>query len=112
MAEFRQNLNQQDIINQIDKGIPVPIGFLHHGPVSAPRGGGHYILIIGYDKRTGHYIVHDPYGELSMKTGGYYGSTNGANLRYSFADLNKRWMVNNDGSYAPDKGWGVIALSW
>ena len=111
-AQFRQNLNQQDIIDQIDKGIPVPIGFLHHGYVSAPRGGGHWICVIGYDKDTGHYIVHDPYGELDVVNGGYWGSTNGANQRYSFKNFNRRWMVNSDGSYAPGKGWGIIATAW
>ena len=106
-AEFRKNLTQQDVINQIDKGIPVPIGILHHGHVSAPRGGGHYIVIIGYDKGTGHWIVHDPYGELDVVNGGYWGSTNGANQRYTFKNLNRRWMVEGSGS-----GWGVIATAW
>lgn len=106
-VQFRKNLNQQDIINQIDKGIPVPVGILHHGPVSAPRGGGHWIDIIGYDKNAQQWIVHDPYGELDIVNGGYYGSTNGANQRYSFKNLSKRWMVEG-----PNTGWGVIATAW
>jgi lysozyme len=111
-AQYRQNLFQSDIEAQINKGIPVPIGFLHHGPVSAPRGGGHWICIVGYNKNTGHYIVHDPYGELDVVNGGYYGSTNGAWQQYTFKNLNRRWMVNSDGSYAPGEGWGIIATSW
>jgi hypothetical protein len=106
-AQFRQNLTQQDVIDQINKNIPVPIGFLHHGPVSAPRGSGHWIVIIGYDISTGHWIVHDPYGELDTLRGGYYGSTNGASQKYPFKNLNPRWMVEGSGS-----GWGVIATSW
>ena len=104
IAEFRQNLNQQDIINQIDKGIPIPIGFLHHGHISAPSGGGHWVCVIGYDKLTEKYIIHDPYGELDMLNGGYYGSTNGAWRHYAFAEMNKRWMVEGPGA-----GWGIIA---
>ena len=103
-AEFRKNLTQQDVINQIDKGVPVPIGFLHHGPVSAPSGGGHWVCAVGYNKLVEKYIVHDPYGELDMENGGYYGSTNGAWRHYSFAGMNKRWMVEGPGS-----GWGIIA---
>lgn len=103
-AQFRKNLTQADLEAQINKGIPVPIGILHHGPVSAPTGGGHWIVVIGFDKKTGQYVVHDPYGELDLISGGYWGSTNGANQRYSFARLNKRWMVEGNGS-----GWGIIA---
>jgi lysozyme len=102
-ATFRKNLSLADIKSQIDKNIPAPIGILHHGHVSAPRGGGHWICVIGYDDNTKQYIVHDPYGELDVVNGGYYGSTNGSNQRYSYANLNKRWMVEGPGT-----GWGVI----
>ena len=103
-ATFRQNLSQAGIESQINKGIPVPVGILHHGHVSAPKGGGHWVCIIGYDKAAGQYIVHDPYGELDLVNGGYYGSTNGASMRYSYANFNKRWMVDGMGT-----GWGIIA---
>lgn len=103
-ATFRKNLTQADIEAQIDRGVPVPVGILHHGHVSAPRGGGHWVCIIGYDKANAQYIIHDPYGELDLVNGGYYGSTNGASQRYSYANFNKRWMVEGMGS-----GWGIIA---
>ncbi len=103
-SRFVKTLSQQDIESQIDKGIPVPIGILHHGHVSSPTGGGHWICVIGYDKETKQYIVHDPYGELDLTNGGYYGSTNGASQRYSFNNLNRRWMVDG-----PSTGWGIIA---
>ena len=102
-AEFRKDLNQSDIENQIRAGIPAPIGILHHGSVNAPRGGGHWICVIGFDKEKECYIVHDPYGDLDLIYGGYYGSTNGARLNYSFKNLNKRWMVEG-----PNTGWGII----
>jgi GH24 family phage-related lysozyme (muramidase) len=105
-AAHRQNLFQADIESQIDQNIPVPAAILHHGHVSAPKGGGHWVCIIGYDKTTGEYIVHDPYGELDLINGGYYGSTNGASQRYSFANFNKRWMVEGMGT-----GWGIIATA-
>jgi hypothetical protein len=103
-ATFSKSLSQKDIEVQIDKGIPVPVGILHHGHVSSPTGGGHWVCIIGYDKANAQYIIHDPYGELDLVNGGYYGSTNGASQRYSYANFNKRWMVEGMGT-----GWGIIA---
>ena len=102
-ANFRKNLSREDIKAQIDKNIPVPVGILHHGHVSAPRGGGHWVCIIGYDDTAQQYIVHDPYGELDLVNGGYYGSTNGAGERYSYANFDKRWLVEG-----PKTGWGVL----
>lgn len=108
-ADFRTNLTWADIDAQLAKGKPVPIGILHHGPVSAPTGGGHWILIVG--KKPGNtatvnddvYIVNDPYGELDLVNGGYPGPTNGNHLSYSRKNLDPRWRVNGTG------GWGVIA---
>lgn len=103
-ATFRQNLSQAEVESQINKGIPVAAAILHHGHVSAPKGGGHWVCITGYDKAAGQYIVHDPYGDLDLVNGGYNGSTNGASMRYSYANFNKRWMLEGIGS-----GWGIIA---
>lgn len=102
-AVYRQNLTRQDVVNQLNKSIPVPIGILHKGPVTAPRGGGHWLLIIGIDLEKSQYIVHDPYGDLDLVRGDYPGSTNGARLRYSFRNLERRWMVEGNGT-----GWGLI----
>ena len=44
------------------------LGFLHHGSVSAPTGGGHYILAIGLHR---HSSNRPPYGELDVVNGGY-----------------------------------------
>lgn len=107
-ATFRQNLSESDIKAQINKNIPVPIGILHHGRISAPSGGGHWVCVIGYDDNTKEYIVNDPYGELDLVGGGYYGSTNGFRMRYSYLDLNRRWMVDGGGGFSPGAGWGVI----
>jgi hypothetical protein len=30
----------EQLIAQLRHGFPIPVGWLHHGPVSAPRGGG------------------------------------------------------------------------
>jgi hypothetical protein len=90
------------------KGIPVPVGILHHGPGSAPSGGGHWLIIIGKEpdiKAPGGcwYAVHDPFGEL-RNSDGVYISTNGNKLRYSKQMLSQRWTVEGDAS-----GWAIVA---
>lgn len=107
-AQFRKNLTQAEVISLIDKNTPVPVGILHHGPVNAPRGGGHWVCIIGYDLRAKQWIVHDPYGELDVINGGYFGQLNGASMRYSFANFNRRWELDSRGRYVPGNGWGMV----
>jgi GH24 family phage-related lysozyme (muramidase) len=100
-ARFETGGNRALIKRQIDAGKPVPAGFLHHGSVSAPTGGGHYLCIIGYDA-TG-YWVNDPWGEMNL-TAGTYGSTVGSKLHYSYANWEPRWMVDG-----PSTGWCIVA---
>ena len=100
-ASFVQNGNVGLVKSQIDKGIPVPIGILHHGPASAPSGGGHWICVIGYNDKG--FVVNDPWGEIDHKTGQYI-STDGKRLQYSYNLINARWTVSN-----PNDGWCIIA---
>lgn len=100
-ARFTQTADWADLERQISRGVPVPIGILHHGPVSAPSGGGHWILAIGYTADA--VIVHDPFGDLDLVRGGYV-STKGACLGYSRKNLGPRWMVEGVRS-----GWAIIA---
>ncbi|MGA0327871.1 MAG: C39 family peptidase [Limisphaerales bacterium] len=102
------NADFSTIEAQIDKGIPVPCGFLHKGHVNAPFGGGHWLCVIGYTETA--MIVHDPFGNLDLVGGGYL-SNDGKGLLYSRKNFGRRWMVNNDGSYAPGNGWAMIATS-
>ena len=101
-ARFGQMGSVQKLKAQIDRGRPAPVGFLHHGPTSAPSGGGHYILAIGYTEE--HLIAHDPYGELDTVNGGYpkTGGTYGKEIRYSWKNWAPRWSVSND-----HDGWGL-----
>lgn len=102
-ARFRQNMTAGDLLAELKAGLPVAIGILHHGPASAPKGGGHYITVIGYTDTQ--WIVHDPYGELNMAAGGWVkqGGTTGQNQRYSFRNTNPRWLVDG-----PSSGWGWV----
>jgi hypothetical protein len=100
-ATFTQKADWKTIEGQIDRGIPVPIGILHKGLVSAPTGGGHWICAIGYDAT--HITVHDPFGELDLLNGAYVNNW-GARLRYSRQNLARRWMVEGPGT-----GWAIVA---
>lgn len=108
-AVFRQDANFDLVRAQLNKGIPVPFGWVHRGPVSRPRGSGHWALAIGYT--TTGLVVHDPWGEPDLISGTTL-SSKGHSLHYSYKNLGQRWMVtpNGDGSYrhAPNKGWCLL----
>lgn len=100
-AHMVRNAGWGTIKAQIDKGIPVPIGILHRGPVNAPTGGGHWICAIGYSEDA--VVVHDPFGDLDLVSGNYLNNW-GARLRYSKKNLGPRWMVEG-----PATGWAIVA---
>lgn len=99
-AKFTQTADEQDVKDQIDKGKPVVAGVLHHGAVSDPTGGGHFVVISGYS--SNHWLVQDPYGELDLVNGGWAktGAAAGRNVRYSFKNTDARIFVEGGGS-----GW-------
>jgi hypothetical protein len=100
-ASFTQQADWKLVQQQIAKGIPVPVGFLHHGHVSKPGGGGHWICAIGYTPDA--LIVHDPFGDCDL-VAGIYTNNWGARLRYSHKNFGPRWMVEGPGT-----GWAIIA---
>lgn len=97
-ANFISNGSTSDIKAAIDAGRPVPVGWLHHGSSSAPTGGGHYSVVIGYTDKA--WVMNDPNGEASLSAGGYTNNTDGSNQSYSFKNFNPRWIVEGEGS-----GW-------
>jgi lysozyme len=100
-ASFRQNGSWDDIDELLDRGIPIPIGILHKGPVTNPTGGGHWLVIIGRTADGKSVYVNDPFGELDLVNGGYI-KTNGAKLKYSKKNLGPRWLVES-----PSSGWYI-----
>lgn len=99
-ARFRQDCTWADLTLQIARGVPVPCGFLHHGPSSAPTGGGHWLIVIGTTPTA--VLVNDPFGEMLVAEGTYAGNR-GAGLAYSHKNWGPRWMVNGN------DGWAIIA---
>ena len=97
-ARFVTNGTTDDVRRLLESGQPVPVGWLHKGPVSAPTGGGHWSVIVGY--KTGTWIVNDPNGEANLTAGGYKNNLNGEMLQYSYKHFNPRWIVGGEGD-----GW-------
>jgi uncharacterized protein YvpB len=100
-AKFSTTLSEADIKNQLNKGKPVVVGVLHHGSVSNPTGGGHFIVVKGYNDKG--WIVNDPYGELDLVNGTWASQAMGAgkNQVYSYKNLNPRVFYPG-----PNDGWG------
>lgn len=98
VVEFRTTGNAQRLKAELDQGRPVAVGWLHHGPSTAPSGGGHWSVVIGYNKT--HTIHHDPYGEANLIGGGYVTTAVGAGRRIHYGTSNwlPRWTLKgNDG---------------
>lgn len=100
-ARFVQNCSWEELERQLDRMIPTPCGFLHHGTSSTPMGGGHWLTVIGYT--DGAVIVHDPFGEMDVVAGKYL-TTRGARQAYSRKNWGPRWLVEG-----PKSGWAILA---
>ena len=67
-------------------------------PVSAPSGGGHWSVVIGFTDTVA--IHNDPNGEADLVAGGYTANTNGAGQHYSWKNWQPRWEADGPGT-----GW-------
>jgi hypothetical protein len=101
-ADFTQQANFAALESSIRRGVPVPVGYLHRGPIEAPAGGGHWAIVIGFDSDS--LILHDPFGEADLITGATLNRT-GRAVRYSRRNFGRRWMVEGEGS-----GWAMLAV--
>ena len=101
-AELRTDGRIEQLIAQLRLGVPVPVGWLHKGPVAAPSGGGHWSLVVGWDPIRRAVLMHDPNGEADLVGGSYVTTAigSGRNRWYSEKNWGRRWMVEGLGS-----GW-------
>jgi len=99
LATYSTGGDRKLMEQELRSGYPLAAGFLHHGPSSAPRGGGHWILAVGYE--PGFAIFNDPYGELDTIHGGYVRiGSGGKAVSYSWRHWLPRWEVEGPGT-----GW-------
>ena len=61
IARLVQDGDFRLIEEQIARGIPVPCGTIHRGPVERPTGSGHWLIVVGHTPT--HLLVNDPWGE-------------------------------------------------
>jgi len=101
-ANFHTDGTPASLEAEIAAGRPVAVGWLHHGPVSGPSGGGHWSVVIGYTAAA--WIQNDPNGEANLAGGGYSTNTKGAGVVYSRQNWNPRWMPGGTG------GWYLSVL--
>jgi hypothetical protein len=97
-ATFEMDGTVEELENEISNGHPVPVGWLHKGPVSNPSGTGHWSVVVGFTPT--HFIHCDPYGEANLVQGGYVSHKGGANVAYSRKNWLPRWLIEGD-----DTGW-------
>ena len=99
-CDFLMSGDWEDLEDQLSKGFPIPVGWLHKGHVDAPGGSGHWSLIVGMDGED--LVVHDPFGEARLVSGDYASKapTAGQFVRYSRKSFGPRWMVEGPGT-----GW-------
>jgi hypothetical protein len=97
-ATYATNGTKAELIELLDRGIPVGTGILHHGQASSPSGGGHWMLIVGYDD-TGVF-ANDPYGELNVVNGTWaQQGSGGDHVHYSWKNWRPRWEVLGGDGY-------------
>jgi hypothetical protein len=103
-ARFRTDGSIAHLIEQLKRGLPSPVGWLHKGPISAPSGGGHWSLVIGWEPAKREFLMHDPNGEGDLVNGGYVNTAigSGKDQRYSERNWGRRWMVEGAGT-----GWWI-----
>jgi hypothetical protein len=99
-ASFITDGTETLLQNEIKEGRPVPVGWLHHGSASAPSGGGHWSVAVGFNSQA--YIHNDPYGRANIINGGYLSANGGNNVSYGKANWLPRWRVNGTG------GWAIL----
>jgi len=101
-ARFRNDGRIENLIEQLQRGIPCPVGWLHKGSATASTGDGHWSLVIGWDPGTRQLLMHDPNGEADLVNGGYVNTDIGSGqaLRYSERNWGRRWQVEGRGT-----GW-------
>lgn len=100
------NFSFKMLDEQLEDGVPVPIGILHRGSDIAPSGG--HVIVVLRKQSANSYVCHDSYGSLHD---GYQGKvSNGANVVYTRNQLRSRWLVSQLDTSAT--GWARATVRW
>ena len=99
-AEFVQTGGENELREEINKGYPVAVGFLHHGSYLNPSSGGHYAVALGHNSNG--FIFNDPFGNFDAQNGLYLDHKEAKNVCYPYKFWLPRWSVAND-----HDGWAL-----
>ena len=106
-SKFITTGNFELVEQQINKGIPVPVGWLHKGDLrlDGPYGDGHWSVITGFEDED--LFVCDPNGEADLLTGQYLDTAveAGDQVRYNRSHFSTRWEVEGTGT-----GWMMLVV--
>lgn len=100
---FSQRATWATVEQLLAQGRPVCLPYLHQGPVSSPRGFGHWCVGIGID--ADEVAFHDPMGEPLLASGGFVPGKSGRAVRGSRLNFGRRWSPEG-----PGNGW--ILTAW
>ena len=111
---FTQSANAEDVMEAIDSGIPVMVGWLHQGnmlqgeaPMCSSVGCGHWSVIHGYFERYGQdpgWLMSDPAGMPDIGRGGHNAALSGYRVSVRQAAFRERWQIDG-----PRSGWAIFA---
>jgi|TARA_Y100000310_G_scaffold303922_1_gene342640 hypothetical protein len=113
-VRFTQTADAEDLIEAIDAGIPVLVGWLHQGnmlrgepPMCGSETCGHWSVIHGYSGRFSNdpsWLMSDPAGLPDIERGGHNPALSGYRVSVRQAAFHQRWQVDG-----PRSGWAMFA---
>lgn len=101
-VSFEQRGTWAKVEAQLARRRPVCLAYLHQGPVTRPRGFGHWAVGIGIDAEE--IGLHDPMGEPLLVSGGFVPGGSGRGVRGSRLNFGRRWSPEG-----PGHGWMLTA---
>ena len=108
-ARFITTADRVLLLSELACDRPVAVGWLHHGPASAPCGGGHWSVAAGWSQQAVWML--DPNGEAYLSVGGYCSTGNGWQGWYSWQNWERRWDARQRptaGKVPGASGWAIL----
>jgi len=108
-ARFTTTADRSVLLQELNQGRPVAVGWLHKGPVATPYGGGHWSVVAGWSPSAVWHL--DPNGEADLVRGGYVTSRRGWKGWYSWRNWLPRWDMRpkaSAGTPTRPTGWAIL----
>ena len=109
-AHFRSDWGKGDLLQELQLGRPVAVGWLHEGSSRRPSGFGHWSVAAGWAPDAVWMV--DPNGEADLVRGGYVQVGRAFQGFYSWRNWQPRWDLGCDSRIAPGspaRGWAMTA---